>query len=363
MNTNQKGFANIVLVVVVVLLVVGGLGYFVFVKQSEPITQQSPSPATNTSTTNTTSQTPAPPPASVVKDETASWNSYTYLSVKSGILPSITFKYPFLFGDKPTLISSRNTNSPSKISEDWGGFVEFNPTGAFGDRGLRIEFFKRVNSENGFENYVLKSVTSGGWGSPKYFQAGNYKVARIRFSSSSHYDADVGWYFVELSDKSILAISTSGDKKFIYDDDQNGNSTRDKIISTLTFASPTTTCKDGTESTPVITSLSRTSGPIGTELEIRGCNLSGFEGDLDVYFERTDGKKIMLTDTFGSYPKTGGSLIKVVVKEPCQQGETVYGRYSGIPAQCNYIALTPGLYKVYTDPWGKTSNTVSFTIQ
>jgi len=226
---NQKGFASIVLVIVIVLLV-GVVGYFALTKKSEPVAQN-PSPITNASPTHTTSPTPTPTP--VVKDETASWNSYTYSSIESGILPNLTFKYPSLFGNNPTLISSRNTNRPENISEDWGGFFEFNPTGAFGDRGLRIEFFKKVNSESSFESYVLKSATSGGWGSPKYFQAGGYKVARIRFASSSHYDADVGWYFVELSNKSILAISTSGDKKFLYDDNQNGNSTRDKIISTL----------------------------------------------------------------------------------------------------------------------------------
>ncbi len=177
-------------------------------------------------------QTPLP----VVKNEITSWNSYTYSSTKSGILPNITFKYPSVFGNDPTLISSRKINRPSNISEDWGGFVEFNPTGTFGDRGLRIEFFKRVNSENSFESYVLKSSTSGGWSSLKYFQAGNYKVARIRFDSSSHYDADVGWYFIELSNKSILAISTSGDKKYLYDDDQSGNSTRDQIVSTFVIS-------------------------------------------------------------------------------------------------------------------------------
>ena len=177
-----------------------------------------------------------PPSASPVQNgDRANWKTYTYSSIESGILPSMTFKYPSLFGNNPTLVSSRNTNPPVNISEDWGGFFEFNPTGAFGDRGLRIEFFKRVNSESSFESYVSKSATNGGWDSPKYFQAGSYKVARLRFSSSSHYDADVSWYFVELSNKSILAISTSGDKKFLYDDDQNGKSTRDQILSTFKF--------------------------------------------------------------------------------------------------------------------------------
>ncbi len=216
---NQNDFAKILLIGLAIV-VLGNAGYFVFAKKSEPVAQ-TPSPITNTS------------PTPVVKDETVSWNSYTYSSIESGILPNLTFKYPSLFGNNPTLISSRNTNRPGNISEDWGGFFEFNPTGAFGDRGLRIEFFKKVNSENSFESYVSKLATSGGWGSPKYFQAGGYNVARIRFASSSHYDANVGWYFVELPNKSILAISTSGDKKFLYDDDQSGNSTRDKVVSTL----------------------------------------------------------------------------------------------------------------------------------
>ncbi|TSC95054.1 MAG: Uncharacterized protein CEN87_66 [Parcubacteria group bacterium Licking1014_1] len=122
-------------------------------------------------------------------------------------------------------------------------------------------------------------------------------------------------------------------------------------------------CKtDQTADSPVIDSISPNFGLKGTVVEIRGKNLSGFEGDLDIYFERADGKTIMLTDNFGDYSKTGGNLIKVKVIEPCQRGEKVIGRYSGIESECNYIELTPGTYKVYAKPWGKKSNTVFFTI-
>ncbi|MEK9184858.1 MAG: hypothetical protein AAB866_01685 [Patescibacteria group bacterium] len=170
------------------------------------------------------------------KEVVTYWNSYTYLSTESGILPDITFRYPFLFGDKPTLISSRNTNRPERISDNWGGLVDFKSAGV-----LRMEFSKRTNSESSFESYVNKVIAGGGgWSSPKYFQAGNYKVARLRFSSPSHYDGDVGWYYVELSSRDILAISTGGDSKYLFDDDVNGNSTRDKIISTIKIASITT---------------------------------------------------------------------------------------------------------------------------
>lgn len=136
-----------------------------------------------------------------------------------------------------------------------------------------------------------------------------------------------------------------------------------KILSTFKFTStPTTSCKSEIDGQPVVTFLSTSSGPIGTILEINGCNLSGFEGDLDVIFERSDGQKIMLSDGFSSYVKTGDKLIKVKVKEPCQKGEKIIGRYSGIESVCNYVELTPGPYKVYVEPWGKKSNTVDFNI-
>jgi hypothetical protein len=54
---NQKGFANIIFVVVIVILL-GAVGYFAFVKKSEPITQQpipTPVQVTNTPKSNPTS--------------------------------------------------------------------------------------------------------------------------------------------------------------------------------------------------------------------------------------------------------------------------------------------------------------------
>jgi hypothetical protein len=81
-----------------------------------------------------------------------------------------------------------------------------------------------------------------------------------------------------------------------------------------------------------------------------------------VTFEAFDGKQIGLTDTFGSYAKTQDTLIKVLVKDPCAQGQTVYGPYSGLPTTCNYTPVVPGTYKVYTTPWGKKSNVMTFTV-
>ena len=137
------------------------------------------------------------------------------------------------------------------------------------------------------------------------------------------------------------------------------------VPTTTQMTSTTTlpiTCKSETDGAPVITSLSSYSGPIGTLLKVNGCNLSGLEGDLKLSFERADGKKTLLTDTFGDYPKTSDKLIQVRIKEPCQKGEKIIGDYSGIESECQYVELTPGVYKVYTEPWGKKSNVADFTI-
>ena len=75
---NQKGFANIILVVVIVILV-GAVGYFAFVKKSEPVAQQ-PTP--------TPIQTKTSTPTPTTKDETSSWKTYTNSSV------GFSFKYP-----------------------------------------------------------------------------------------------------------------------------------------------------------------------------------------------------------------------------------------------------------------------------
>ncbi len=55
--SSQKGFANIVLVLIVVALV-GVAGYFVFVKKSEPVTQQTTPTPTQTETSASQTSTP-----------------------------------------------------------------------------------------------------------------------------------------------------------------------------------------------------------------------------------------------------------------------------------------------------------------
>ncbi len=96
---NQKGFANIILVVVIVVLL-GTVGYFAFVKKSEPIAQQ-PTPTPAASQT----KTPTPPTSTPTpKDETANWKTITNASL------GFSIKYPNGWKAETTSLSTTLTN-------------------------------------------------------------------------------------------------------------------------------------------------------------------------------------------------------------------------------------------------------------
>lgn len=117
---------------------------------------------------------------------------------------------------------------------------------------------------------------------------------------------------------------------------------------------PALTCVDSDGGDPVITSLSKASGSLGDKIEINGCNFSGFEGDKVAWIENAGGAKGILYGEFDSTAKS----IKVILKSPLCGKDT---SYSGLPCD-GYLDLMPGNYKIYTEPWGKKSNTVDFII-
>jgi len=81
---NQKEFNSIILVIVIVVILVGAVEYFAFVKNSEPIAQQ---------TTSTSPQTKTPVSTQIPKVETTNWISF--FSIKNtGIKPDFSFKHP-----------------------------------------------------------------------------------------------------------------------------------------------------------------------------------------------------------------------------------------------------------------------------
>jgi hypothetical protein len=114
------------------------------------------------------------------------------------------------------------------------------------------------------------------------------------------------------------------------------------------------TCVDQQEGVPVITSASATSGPIGTKLEITGCNFAGFEGDKNVSISNSEGATAVIYGDEGSTAK----LLKITLISPvCKQDTS----YSGLPCT-EWLTLDPGAYTLYTKPWGKKSNEITFTI-
>ncbi len=118
-----------------------------------------------------------------------------------------------------------------------------------------------------------------------------------------------------------------------------------------------TSCMDKPGTKAVITSLSSYSGPVGTNLEIGGCNFAGFEGDKNAWIEDTQGTKGILYGEQGSTAKA----IKVTLESPlCSQDTS----YSGLPCD-SYLMLTPGTYKIWIAPWGENtkSNLATFMIQ
>ena len=115
------------------------------------------------------------------------------------------------------------------------------------------------------------------------------------------------------------------------------------------------TCQNEIEGAPVIISLSSYSGLVGAKFEIRGCNFSGFEGDKNVWIENSQGVKGLLRGEAESTSK----LLKITLNSPlCQKDIS----YSGLPCDA-WLNITPGAYQIYTLPWGKKSNEVTFTIK
>lgn len=138
---NQKGFANIILVVVIVMLV-SAVGYFAFVKKSGPITQQ-PTPTSTPTQTTTPTKTPvSPTPTPTPKNETASWITYTNKQI------GLTFRYPSRLGKIDFELARGDV-----AGERFAGKIA---DGRFGFYGLSSDFKTENSGSPYYVNNYLK---------------------------------------------------------------------------------------------------------------------------------------------------------------------------------------------------------------
>jgi len=126
------------------------------------------------------------------------------------------------------------------------------------------------------------------------------------------------------------------------------------------FVCPVTNLATSTNSTstnPIISSISPTSGPIGTLVTVLGKNLSGFEGDKNLWIENSSGQKGIILTGGSRLVNTDSSIKFTLGVNYC----TTDTSYSGLPCP-SLINITPGIYNIYASPWGKVSNKVQFTV-
>lgn len=122
--------------------------------------------------------------------------------------------------------------------------------------------------------------------------------------------------------------------------------------SAVTGAAPCSTY----ESKPVITSITPASGPIGTTIEIQGCNFLGFESDKEIWFTNSRGEKGFLNGQMDAATRASNIIARVTLQQKLCQ----INSYSGL--DCPVLELAPGAYTVYSNSYGGNSNVVNFTV-
>lgn len=277
-------------------------------------------------------------------DPTANWKIYDSQG-------NFTFKYPSdwevaqanLPGLSLIVAPSANIEDLRKVNFQVGG-----------SKKSVITIISPFNSSNlisdNSKTVTTKNVVAGGLNAAEY---------------TSVYKVDLPG--IQKGDISINTLIEN--KRIIYSIglvDVNYKETYDQILSTFKFVDINSeiasanlalpaTCEDKQDGMPVIISVSGYFGSIGTKIEITGCNFSGFEGDKNAWIKNEQGIKGILYGEEGSTSKS----LKVALKSPlCQKDNSS----SGLPCDA-WLTLNPGLYKIYTSPWGKKSNEVNFTIK
>jgi hypothetical protein len=190
---------------------------------------------------------------------------------------------------------------------------------------------------------------------PDNFTVKYMEIQNPCVSTTASCPSDNGFRLIGQTDKEgeyhfTVRVNGSDDHKFSIEFANDVT----KYNSPLTPKAPAVPPK--TEPTPVISSISQSSGPIGTVIELKGTNLAGFEGDLDATIENSKGETAFLPG-IGSVPRADQTIRVKIEGQLCKSNNG----YSGLPCT-SYLAITPGTYKIYTAPWGKVSNKVQFVV-
>mgnify|MGYP001564321650 FL=1 len=217
---NQKGFANIVLVVIIVLIV-GVVGYFAFVKKSPPIVQQTQTP---TQTNNSVSPTPTQ------KDETANWKTYSNSKYR------FSLKYP----NGWTIEESTNADTTGRIislrSPETAKLLQERKIDLGYSYNLVVSFWPNINNEYarggswiGQRNYTSLADFFTDKNAPKQ------KTGNITIDGQTAYEVIIGGaganYGVMIEHNGVyeLSFETAWDKSKL-------GSAEKQILSTFQFS-------------------------------------------------------------------------------------------------------------------------------
>ncbi len=182
-----------------------------------------------------------------------------------------------------------------------------------------------------------------------YFTVRNIGDIDLGQLQSGTMKSDTGWNtFSQNNLMRSIYYQTKNINLVLVVNDISNKDTLDNIKSTFKLIS--------SDKLPVITSISQSSGPIGTIITLIGTNLAGFEGDLNAIIENEKGETAFLPG-IGSVP-VNDKIIKIKIESQlCKKDNS----YSGKPCE-SYLNIIPGTYNIYTAPWGKISNKVKFTV-
>jgi Tfp pilus assembly protein PilE len=296
MQNKQQGIISPIVIVIIVIAVLGVGGYVAYTQYSKKITEEQVETDTE-NTTNDQQETNTNETTTQQQTEVSEQPSVTVISPNGGEIWQIgttqTVKYNYNIEGAGTCIDVFVVNSVEKKFLLGGQYVSIN-------------------------NYTF-SLNPG---SVQYDKLNNVPVGR--------YKIEINVYYCAGTNNTPIASDTSDDYFNIVAAEQN--------------------------SAPKINSISPTSGAIGTLVEIKGEKFTGFEGDLNVWIENSNGIKGII---YGDKASSNNNLIKFILPvSVCQQDTS----YSGLPCPAQ-LNLVSGNYKLYVNPWGTKSNIVNFEIK